>query len=142
MDLLEQEKKIEDKIKEKYTAYLTEKNYAAPDEWVDDAPLDMDKYKKSFTVYFDFGKNTFSKLSNISDRQDIELTIYIVVRNSKDSELKDKNLNYVSCLYDCLQNCNGLDGAVDLLTIENINNYRDETLRASSLDVTLSVEEM
>lgn len=144
MNFYEQQTEIQNRVKKGYEAFIAANNptLSLPSEYVYDAPLDIDKYKKNVTFYFDFGKNSFNALSITSLLQNMNMTIYVVCRNGKDSDLKQQTMNYASTLFDYFQTCKGLDGLFDNIKIESVDFYRDEGLRATSLDLSLIVQEM
>ena len=140
MNFLKQEQDI--------TTYITD-NYQAPDKaphFIDDMPMDLDKYKYDNSFFFDFDNFNFEALSNVSSTNTITMHIYIVCRNGVPSILKERMLNYASTLYDFIQENPTFGGAVDLSSVESIeffdNVSGDNTIKIASLTVILKVEEM
>lgn len=124
-------------------------NYQAPEEvphFIDDMPMDLDKYKYDNSFFFDFDSFNFEALSNLSSVNTITLHIYIVCRNKGPSRLKENLLNYASSLYDFIQENPSFGGAVDNSAIESIDFFDnvsgDNTIKIASLTIELKVEEM
>jgi hypothetical protein len=110
IDFLEQQNGIIEYIKEHYKEYLPE-SLAEPNDYTTSF-LNLDQYKNNTTMFINFGNYTFEWKTNESELQEIELIIYVVVRNEIPDVLRNKMLNYTTAFYqmfdDCGQDFNGL----------------------------------
>jgi hypothetical protein len=122
INFLEQQDRIIEYIKNHYQEHIPEA-YPAPNDYTSEF-LDLDKFKNGFTVFFDFGGYTFNWETNESELQEIELTVYLVVRNDTPGKLREKMLHYATAFYqmfDASVQC--FDGAVDYGKISDITFY-------------------
>jgi hypothetical protein len=124
-------------------------NYQAPEvapHFIDEAPMDLDKYKYDNSFFFDFDSFNFESLSNMSSVNTITMHIHIVCRKGSPSKLKERMLDYASSLYDFIQENPSFGGAVDMSTVDTIDFYDnvsgDNSIKIASLNITLKVEEM
>lgn len=143
MDFYELQQKIEKYIEDNFNAYLEEQELATP-SYVSDY-LDFDKYKSSFTVFFDFDSYNFENLSNESMEANLTLDLYFVVRNGISSTLKQKLMQYVSKFYSFFYSDRTLGGTVDFGTITEINNYDavqgDKGIKITQITMNLELED-
>jgi hypothetical protein len=138
--------KLQDRIKNyietKYPGALPE-GLPVPDAYIDDV-IDLDSYKKNCMFFYDFGKYSYEGLSNESDSQSIDFTVYIVVRNGKSVELKKNLLSYAGYFFDFIKNSGGLGGAVDLTEIKNVTFFNNVTgissIKAAAIELELTSE--
>ncbi len=143
MDFFELQQKIENYIKENFSAYLEDKELSKP-SFVSDY-LDLDKYKNSFTIFFDFDSYNFEELSNESMKANLSLDLYFVARNGTSATLKKNLMNYVSKFYSFFYSERSLCGIVDFGTITEINNYDavqgDKGIKISQITLNLELED-
>ncbi|MDR1301539.1 MAG: hypothetical protein LBK43_03600 [Treponema sp.] len=97
INFLDQQNSIINYIEDHYKEYIPEQ-YPEPNEYTSEF-LDPDKFKKSFTVFFDFGEYTFNWKTNESELQEIEFTVYLMVRNDSSAKLREKILQYTTAFY-------------------------------------------
>lgn len=122
IDFLDQQEKIKKYIQDNYKAVLKELHLSDVDAYVDDY-LDFDRYTKSKQLFYDFGKYTFHSLSNESNEETLEFTIYLTFRNGKASELKDTMLKYAAAFYEMVERSGGNFGISDFGIIESVAFY-------------------
>lgn len=143
MDFFELQEKIENYIKENFSAYLENEKLSLP-VFVSDY-LDLDKYKASFTVFFDFDSYNFENLTNESMKANLTLDLFFVCRNGTSTTLKKKLMNYVSKFYSFFYSERSFGGIVDFGTITEINNYDavqgDKGIKISQITLNLEVED-
>jgi hypothetical protein len=143
INFLSQQNRVIQYIKERYEAYIPE-GYAPPNNYTCDF-LDLDNYKNSFTIFFDFSYYTFSLKTNESELQEFILTVYLIARNDKPKKLREKILEYTTAFYqmfDYSEQC--FDGAVDYGAITSIDFYDivegSKNLKAAEITLTLRNE--
>ncbi|MDR3170321.1 MAG: hypothetical protein LBU17_01695 [Treponema sp.] len=122
INFLEQQDRIINYIKEHYQEHIPQE-YPPPNNYTSEF-LDSDKFKNSFIVFFDFGGYTFNWKTNESELQEIELTVYLLVRNDTPEKLREKMLHYATAFYqmfDASVQC--FDGAADYGKISGITFY-------------------
>ena len=140
MNFLKQEQDI--------TKYIID-NYQPPEDiphFIEDMPMDLDKYKYDNSFFFDFDNFNFDALSNLSTVNTITVHIYIVCRNGTPAKLRERMLNYASTLYDFIQENPSFGGAVDISSVDGIEFFNnvsgDNTIKVAVFNITLKVEEM
>lgn len=143
MNFFDLQKNIEKYIEENFTKYL-DKNKLKTPVYIDDF-LDLDKYKNSFAVFFDFATYNFENLSNESMKSNLTLDIYFVRRNGADKALKQDLMNYVSKFYSFFYQDRALGGLVDFGTLTEINNYDavqgDKGIKITQITLNLELED-
>jgi hypothetical protein len=143
MDYEKLQNDITDFIKNNYKLSLPD-GLTEPDAYIDEAPIDLDKYKKDNQLFFDFGKYDYEALSNDSDTQTATLTVYIICRNDKTDALKHKLLSYTSAFYTFVAKSSGLGGTVDKTDIKSVTFFDDvsgdASIKASSIELELTTE--
>ncbi len=130
MDFEENEVKIKAFIKKIFEAELTDKELELPGEYVTDT-IDLDLHKKSLTVFENFSDYSFEQLSNESRSVNYRLTIYIVLRNKKSSELHSLMLKYATVFYKTANENNTFQGLVDFADIKTVTFYETAEANAS-----------
>lgn len=125
MDFLTLENNIENYISQNFNDYLGDE-LPAIDSFVDDF-IDLDKYKKSNILFYDFQDFSFTDLSFESRDVSGMLHVYFVVRNASSSVLKQRAAGYTTAFYNffydetkCNRNFNGL---TDLGIISSVSFY-------------------
>lgn len=143
MDFYELQQKIENYIKEKFSAFLENENLSKP-SFVSDY-LDLDKYKSNFTIFFDFNSYNFENLSNESMTANLTLDLFFVARNGTSDTLKKNLMNYVSKFYSFFYSERSFCGIVDFGTITEINNYDavfgDKGIKITQITMNLELED-
>lgn len=143
MDFFELQEKIENYIKENFSAYLQNENLKSP-SFVSDY-LDLDKYKSNFTIFFDFDSYNFENLTNESMKANLTLDLFFVARGATSATLKKNLMNYVSKFYSFFYAERSFSGIVDFGTITEINNYDavqgDKGIKISQITLNLELED-
>lgn len=143
MDFFKLQQKIENYIKENFSAYLENENLSKP-SFVSDY-LDLDKYKSNFTIFFDFDSYNFENLSNESMKASLTLDLFFVLRNGTSANLKKNLMNYVSKFYSFFYSERSFCGVVDFGTITEINNYDaaqgDKGIKITQITLNLELED-
>ena len=119
MDFEKNETDIQVFIQQAFDKELTDKKLALPGEYVSDA-VDLDQHKKSVTVFENFSDYRFEQLSNESRTVSYKLTIYIVLRNKKSSELHTDMLKYATALYKVAAENSTFAGLVDFVSADTV----------------------
>lgn len=142
MDFYELEENITKYIEDNFTSYLQEANLTKP-AYVKDV-IDLDKYKYSFTIFFDYASFKFENLSNESHKASVSLDLYFVRRNGIPEALKRDLLNYVSKFYKWFYNNISLGGIIDYGTITELNNYDaasgDKGIKITQITLDMELE--
>jgi hypothetical protein len=143
INFLEQQDRIIEYIKEHYAEYIPE-GYHEPNNYTSDF-IDLDRFKNDFTVFFDFGHYMFELKTNESELQEIELAVFLLVRNDKSKNLREKMLEYATAFYqmfDYSDQC--FDGVVDYGKISSIIFYDWveglENIKVAEITLTLRSE--
>jgi hypothetical protein len=121
-NFLAEQNSISAYIKEHYSQYIPE-NYPGPNEYTCEF-FDSDRFKKNFTLFFDFERYSFDWKTNESELQETELTVYLLVRNDTQEKIREKLLQYTTAFYqmfDESKQC--FEGAVDYAKISAITLY-------------------
>lgn len=123
MDFKTQQDAIKTYIESHLPDVLTEMNLSNIDAYIDDW-LDLDKYKKSKQLFYAFGMYNFDNLSNESESEDFEFSVYLVFRNGKTENLRNMMLNYSTAFYKMfdVSGCN-LGGISDSGKIQSLGLY-------------------
>jgi len=144
MDFEQNETKLLSFLKDVFEKELSVRGLDLPGEYVTDA-VDLDMHKKSVTVYENFSDYQFAELSNESRTVSCRLTIYIVLRNRKPSELHTGMLKYATALYKALTDSSTFGGLVDFSSADTVTFYEtaegSEALKAAELEITLRQED-
>ncbi len=143
MDFYELEENITKYIEDGFTSYLQEANLSKP-TYVKDV-IDLDKYKYSFTVFFDYASFYFENLSNESQKASVSLDLYFVRRNGVPERLRQDLLNYVSKFYAWFYNDRSLGDIIDYGTITELNNYDaasgDKGIKITQITLSMELED-
>lgn len=143
MDFKKTQDDIKKYIEANYKTFLPEE-YSEPDAYIDDVPLDLDKYKKNVQLFYDFSTYNFATLSNASNDETIKFTVYFTVRNGTPLVLKEMILAYTSSFYNFIQDCKGFGGLVDEVNADTVNFFYDvegtSSIKASSIEMSLKTE--
>lgn len=144
-DFLKTQENIKTFISEKYPEYLTDKKTELKiDEFTDDS-IDLDKHKKSNTVFFNFDSYNFSALSSDARQETISLKIYFVCRNDKESELKSRLLKLVSAFYsffyDDTYGNESFNGNCSWAEITELNLFNEPEMKSAEISIELKLEE-
>jgi hypothetical protein len=123
INFLNQQDTIIEYIKAHYQQHIPEL-YPAPNEYTSEF-LDTDKFKNNFTIFFDFGEYTFEWKTNESELQEIQFTVYLMVRNDASEKLHEKMLQYTTAFYQMFdESGQSFEDSVDYGRIASINFYQ------------------
>jgi hypothetical protein len=106
--------------------------------------LDFDKFKKDFTLFFDFARIDFRQSTYEDDCEDIEhleLTIYLVHRNNASEALRNNSLDSAYSFYKMIKDEPSL-GVAEKTAIESIDfyNYAEGNKFLVVSEISLSLE--
>lgn len=139
-DFSQIEKQITDFISENFPAFL--RDGLEKPKFINDF-LDLDKYKFSNTVFFEFNSWNFDYLQTHEQNGKLDFNLFIVCRNDKN--LKEKCLNYATDFYRFFEetgkNLNGLAdfGKINYLTMFDAFEGNPE-IKVTELTITLNLE--
>lgn len=137
MDFRTQQEQIKVYIESHLPGFLSAQNLGNFDAYIDDF-LDFDKYTKSRQLFYNFGFYNFDDLSNESESEDFEFSVYMVFRNGKSTDLKNNMLDYASAFYKMFDaSGRNLDGIADMGIIQSVTFYP-----ASEGNVNVKVAEL
>jgi hypothetical protein len=141
IDFLLQQDRIVNYIKENYKNYM-EEGLPAPNDYVNDF-LDFDKYKNNTTMFFDFPTYLFERNTNESELQELNMTVFIVVRNDTPEVLRKNILRYTTAFYKFFDET-GLNGLVDYGVINELSFYfyveGQKNLKIAEINMVLNLE--
>jgi hypothetical protein len=142
IDFLEQQNTIIAYIKTHYTEFVGA--LPEPNTYTSDF-LDLDRYKENCTVFFDFGSYSFAWKTNESELQELEFSVYLVVRNNTPDTLRENMLRYASAFYQLFDASNQcFDGAVDYGKITGITFFEypegNKNIKVAEITMTLRNE--
>lgn len=123
MDFKTQQNNIKEYIEEHLPSVLTSMNLANMDAYIDDF-LDLDQYSKSKQLFYNFSYYNYDFLSNESESEIFEFSVYLVFRKDNSDNLRDNMLDYATAFYKMFEDsgCN-LGGIADYGRIETVQFY-------------------
>jgi hypothetical protein len=143
LDFLQQQETIIEYIENNYKNYMVE-GLNPPNDYVNDF-LDLDAYKNNTTMFFSFPTYLFERNTNESELQELDMTVFIVVRNDTPKVLKKNILKYTTSFYkffDSTESCFG--GLVDYGRINEISFYDfvegQKNLKIAEINMVLNLE--
>ena len=123
MDYLSQQEKIKEYIKNNYPITLQSIGLEDMGDYIDDF-LDLDTYKKSKQLFFDFSYYNYENLSNESETEHFQFSIYLVFRNGNKKDLKENMLKYATAFYKMFDDSGrNLGGIADMGRIQTVEFY-------------------
>lgn len=123
MDFEQYQNEIKNAVQTNLGIKLQELNLADFDRYVDDY-VDLDKYTNAKTLFFDFVGYNFEDLSNESNVEDFEFSVYMAFRKDTQSNLKKNMLKYSSAFYQMFgETGNNLGGVSDYGIITQVQFY-------------------
>lgn len=131
MDFKNQQDAIKTYIETHLPDVLNDMGLSNFDDYIDDF-IDLDLYKKSKQLFYNFNNYNFENLSNESETEDLEFSVYFAFRNNKPSELRNQMLNYSTAFYRMFdesgRNLGGIsdDGIIQTLSLyPSAEGYKD-----------------
>lgn len=123
MDFKQQQDAIKTYIETNLKNTLQTRGLADFDRYIDDF-VDLDKYTAKKQLFFNFGTYDFTNLSNESDSEDFEFSVYLVFRKDSTTNLRNNMLDYCSAFWEMFDNSgNNLGGIADYGAIMTVDFY-------------------
>lgn len=122
MDFLQHQEEIKAYIETVMPTILADAELDNYDDYIDDF-LDLDKYAKKKQLFYNFNNYTFDYMSNESNVEDFDFSVYLVFRGDKVSNLRKQMLNYASAFYKMFEDDGNLGGIADYGIIQTISFY-------------------
>lgn len=129
------EEKIQEFIESNINQYLEAENVKNFDKYVNDF-LNLDKYKYSKTLFYNFGNYDLTPYSNESENGNFVFDIFMVFRNDAPENLRKEMLGTADAFYSLLHDDTGFNfgGAVD-----QINDVAVSFYNAADGDINLKI---
>lgn len=114
------------------------------DAYIDDF-LDLDRYKRKSQLFYNFSDYIFKDLSNESDTEDMQMSIYLVFQGDTPEKLKNRMLEYSAIFYRMFEKSgSNFGGVADFGQIETVQFYNaaegNPNLKISEFTIRLHTE--
>lgn len=144
MNFKSEQENIKSYVQQNFKAELTAEQLPDMDAYIDDF-LDLDRYKKNAQLFYNFANYIFKDLSNESDTEDMQMSIYLVFKGDTPEKLKNKMLEYSAIFYRMFEKSDSTFGGVaDFGQIETVQFYNaaegNPNLKISEFTIRLHTE--
>lgn len=144
MDFIGKQTAIKNYIKNNLPNVLSEAELTDFDEYIDDY-FDLDLYQKQKQLFFDFGNYTYEKLSNMSDSETLEFSVYLAFQNENEKVSKELMLKYAGAFYEMFtRSGRNFEGIADIGTITEATFYNaaegNTDVKVAEITIVLSTE--
>jgi hypothetical protein len=144
MDFNIRENEIVDYISSKFNYHFDTIKTETIDHFLNEY-LDFDLYDYNNSIFFSFEDYHYDELTNSSKLENLNMSVFIVVRNDTEKNLHEKLRIYASAFYNMFESGNyNFNGIVDIGLINQVHFYDavegDPNKKLCKIDLTLMTE--
>lgn len=144
IDFLKQQNEIKNYIATNLPIVLAEAELNNFDAYIDDY-IDLDLYQKQKQLFYSFGSYNYENLSNESNSENLQFSVYLIFQDNLGSISKELMLKYAAAFYEMFSRSgNNFNGIGDYGKIDTVDFYNaaegNQDIKAAEITISLYTE--